>query len=242
MNTTTKTIVWVSIFAVAMGLFESAVVVYLRELYYADGFRFPLQPIPVFIGRIEVFREAATIIMLVACGIIAGNTKLQRFAYFVLAFAIWDLFYYVFLWIFISWPQSLSTWDILFLIPAPWVGPVWAPCLLCLLMITGSLYIIHQTKVDPTFRVESRHWMMMITGALICIFSFMWDYLLLISGKSGGWNLFSQSDLFSELETYVPTRFNSGLFFTGFLLMCSSVLLSVLSARKQPAEAGSQEK
>src|SRR4051812_22949922 len=98
---TTKIILWLTLFAIAMGMFESAVVIYLRELFYKDGFSFPLKTNPADIARIEVFREAATIVMLVASGIIAGNSKLQRFAYFVLAFAIWDLFYYIFLFVFI---------------------------------------------------------------------------------------------------------------------------------------------
>jgi len=232
MNSTNKTIFWVSIFAIAMGLFESAVVVYLRELYYKTGFNFPLKTIPAFIGRIEVMREAATIFMLVACGILAGNSKLQRFAYFVLAFAIWDLFYYVFLYLFISWPSSLSTWDILFLIPVPWVAPVWSPCLLCLIMILGSLYIIKKNSKEPQFKIKIQHWFMMIGGALICILSFAWDYLKFKSTKSDHWTIFSKQDLFKELETYVPESFNTGLFFTGFMLMCASIILSIYQSKK----------
>src|ERR1044072_1842951 len=132
MNSLPKTIAWISLFAISMGFLESSVVIYLRELYYPSGFQFPLQPIPMAIARVEFFRELATLIMLIGVGILSGKTRLQRFAYFVLAFGIWDLFYYLFLYLFIGWPQSLATWDILFLIPVPWVGPVWAPCLLCL--------------------------------------------------------------------------------------------------------------
>ena len=218
-------------FAIAMGLFESTVVIYLRELYYKDGFGFPLKTIPALIGKIEVFREAATILMLAACGIIAGNSKLQRFAFFLLAFAIWDLFYYVFLYAFIHWPQSLNTWDILFLIPVPWVGPVWAPCLLCLMMIAGSLHIIDRTS-KPYFKIKILHWMMLISGACVCILTFMWDYLKFKTDKASGWNIFSKQDLFQEFENYVPQSFNSGLFFTGFFLICASIILSIYKNRK----------
>lgn len=228
MPSLSKTIAWVTVFAIAMGLFECVVVIYLRELFYPGGFVFPLKPIPAFVAKLEVFREAATIIMLVACGILAGNTKLQRFAYFVLAFAVWDLCYYLFLYLFIGWPQSLLTWDILFLIPVPWVGPVWAPCLLCLIMITGSLYIIRKTGSNPRFKIDTLHWIMMITGAAICILAFMWDYMRLQAGKNNTWNIFSQQELFSELEQYVPQTFNSGLFMTGFLLMCASIVFSIV--------------
>ncbi len=232
MNSLRKTIFWVNIFAIAMGLFEAIVVIYLRELFYKDGFNFPLKTIPANIGKMEVFREAATIIMLVACGILAGTGKLQRFAYFVLAFAIWDLFYYIFLYLFIDWPESIFTWDILFLIPVPWVGPVWSPCLLCVIMILGSLYIISKTQINPQFRVKPLHWLMLIGGAVVCIVSFMWDYLMLKSSKSENWNIFSKEDLFKEMETYVPQSFNSGLFFTGFFFMCASIVLSIYQSNK----------
>lgn len=221
----TKKITWTILFAIAMGMLECAVVVYLRELYYKDGFSFPLKAIPVSIARVETLREFATIIMLVGVGILAGNGKLQRFAYFILAFAIWDLFYYVFLYLFLGWPESLTTWDILFLIPAPWVGPVWAPCLLCLLMITGSVYIIAKTEEEPGFRIQPVYWWMLISGAFVCIVSFMWDYLLW--DKRGEWSLFADQALFEDIKTYVPQQFNLLLFLTGFLLMTFPVVLSI---------------
>lgn len=226
MKKTYKTIYWVTLFAIAMGMFECIVVVYLREMFYKSGFAFPLKPMPAFLGKIEVFREAATIIMLIACGNLAGNSRLQRFAYFALAFAIWDLFYYIFLYIFISWPQSLFTWDILFLIPVPWVGPVWAPCLICLIMISGSLHIIHQTTTKSNYTINGFQWSIMIGGALLCIVAFMWDYLRFKSGQYQPWNIFSTNELFKELETYIPQSFNHLLFFTGFLFMTASLFFN----------------
>jgi hypothetical protein len=232
MNTLKKTITWVSLFAIAMGFMESAVVIYLRELYYQSGFEFPLKIIPPFIGKVEFMREVGTIVMLVGIGIVAGRTKLQRFAYFVLAFAIWDLCYYLFLYICLGWPQSLSTWDILFLVPVPWVGPVWAPCLLSLLMIIGSVHIIKRTEFNAGFTVSTVHWWMLISGAFICIVSFMWDYLLFSHTKHGAWSVFSDTALFSEIEDYVPQTFNYALFLVGFLPMLGSVVLSMLKPSK----------
>lgn len=226
-----KTLVWVSLYAIAMGFLESAVVIYLRELYYKDGFDFPLKPISPFIGRVEYYREVATVVMLIACGILAGRSKLQRFAYFVLAFAIWDLFYYVFLYLFLAWPQSLATWDILFLIPFPWVGPVWAPCLLSLLMTFGAVFVIHRTNHDRTYKLSLTAWLPLISGAVICIVSFMWDYLMYTSGHNN-WGPVSEEALFKEIETYVPVSFNTPLFFTGFLLMLLPVVFSVYSSFK----------
>lgn len=233
MNSLSKTITWISFFAIAMGFLENAVVIYLRELYYPNGFRFPLQPIPTTIARVELFRELATLIMLVAVGILAGKTKLQRFAYFILAFAVWDLFYYVFLYLCIGWPQSLATWDILFLIPVPWVGPVWAPCLLCLIMIPGSLHVIYKEETTKNHRVPIVHWWIMITGALICIAAFMWDYLVFTHNRANSWSMFSSQKLFSDMSIYTPQTFNAELFFTGFLLMCLSLLLSTYKSNKK---------
>lgn len=227
MNSLIKTLIWIILLAIAMGFMESAVVIYLRELYYKNGFEFPLKGIPTSIARVEFFREIATIIMLIGAGIIAGKTKLQRFAYFALAFAIWDIFYYVFLYVCLGWPQSLSTWDILFLIPTPWVGPVWAPCLLSLLMIVGSVFTIIQTEKNKHYKIQIGLWWLLITGTLICIFSFMLDYLCYTIEKSSIWTVTSKNHLFSELSTYTPQHFNSLIFFMGFLLMLSSVYISI---------------
>jgi len=221
MDFTTKKILYVTAFAIAMGFMESAVVIYLREIFYKDGFSFPLRPMSPALALVEVFREAATVIMLVCIGWFTGKTKLQRFAYFNIAFAIWDLFYYIFLYIFLGWPQSLSTWDILFLIPFPWVGPVWAPCLLCLLMIAGSLFVIRRTERDPDYSIPILHWSLLISGALICIIAFMWDYL---SYHQNLWTPGSDKDLFAEINGYIPSAFNYPLFFVGFLLMAFPVV------------------
>ncbi|MBA2612180.1 MAG: hypothetical protein H0U95_09425 [Bacteroidetes bacterium] len=232
MHSTKKLIIWVSLFAVAMGFMESAVVIYLRELYYKTGFEFPLKQISPFVAKIEFFREIATIIMLVGCGIMAGKNKLQRFAYFVLAFAIWDIFYYVFLYVCLGWPQALSTWDILFLIPVPWVGPVWAPCLLSLLMIVGSVFVIYKLDEQANYKVGRPFWGLLISGAIVCIVSFMWDYLMFSSKTYTKWFVTSDKNLFSEIDTYVPSEFNSPLFFLGFFLMLFPVGYSMYLSNK----------
>jgi hypothetical protein len=228
-----KSFTWVLLFAVSMAFMESAVVVYLRELYYSTGFNFPLKPISPFIAKVEFFREVATVIMLVGIGIIAGKTKLQRFAWFVFSFAIWDIFYYIFLYVCLGWPQSLSTWDILFLVPVPWVGPVWAPCLLSLLMIVGSIYIIIKTEKNPLFKIPPVYWWLLISGAFVCIVSFMWDYLSFTYNKEQTWSVFSDKKLFSDIETYVPQKFNLTLFLCGFIPMCLSVFSSMVTSNKK---------
>src|SRR5262245_6234060 len=99
-----RTIICLTAFSVAMGYLEAAVVIYLRRLYYPHGFDFPLVPITPDIGLIEFLREAATIIMLLGIAVIGGRNLAQRFALFIYSFAVWDIFYYVFLKIFDHWP------------------------------------------------------------------------------------------------------------------------------------------
>src|SRR5262245_39933262 len=90
-----RMLVWVSVYAVAMGLLEAAVVVYLRRLYYPHGFAFPLVPVDNDVAVVELWRELATVVMLAAVGGMAGRNRGERFAYFLYAFGIWDLIYYV---------------------------------------------------------------------------------------------------------------------------------------------------
>ncbi len=96
MKTTYKKITTVILFAIAMGFLEAAVVIYLRALYYPTGFQFPLKTMDQHLAMVEILREFATVIMLLGVASLAGRNKLQSFAYFNLAFAIWDLFYYLF--------------------------------------------------------------------------------------------------------------------------------------------------
>ncbi|MCD6017866.1 MAG: hypothetical protein K0S53_987 [Bacteroidetes bacterium] len=222
---TKKIIIWTILFAIAMGFMETAVVVYLRELYYPDGFKFPLTVIPNKVAVTEFWREIATIIMLVGTGIIAGKTKLTRFAYFIMAFAIWDIFYYVFLYVLIAWPQSLLTWDILFLVPVPWVGPVLAPCLVSLEMIVFAYCIIYFKEKDSRIKVSVSQWLLLISGVLVIIMSFTTDYIEQVSQSSvDNWNIFSESQLFEELKTYTPKEFCWWLFWVGDALCALGVL------------------
>src|SRR5262245_57041808 len=118
-----------------MGFLEAAVVIYLRALYYPNGFAFPLVPIAPALAGVEVWREAATVVMLLAVGWLAGKNAAQRLAFFAYGFAVWDVIYYGALYATTGWPESLFTWDVLFLIPVPWVGPVGSAVLVACLMI-----------------------------------------------------------------------------------------------------------
>jgi hypothetical protein len=223
----TKIINCVLVFSIAMGFLEAAVVIYLREMYYKDGFTFPLKPMSTSIVFVELLRELATIIMLICIGYVAGKTKLQRFAYFGLAFAVWDIFYYVFLYLFLDWPESLFTWDILFLIPVPWVGPVWAPCTLSMLMIVGSVFVIVRCHKNENYSVPIVQWLSVISGAIVCFVSFILDYFTYQQKHQAFLN---NAKWLDDLSGYVPQYFNSLLFLTGMALMALPVLYSMFSS------------
>ena len=129
-----KKLITITAFAIAMGFLESAVVVYMREILYPEGFAFPLSPIPVSLAVTELLREVATMVMLVTIGVIAAKRFSTGFAWFIYSFAIWDIFYYVFLKLLLGWPESVLTWDVLFLIPTIWTGPELLPVLVSLTM------------------------------------------------------------------------------------------------------------
>ncbi len=209
-----------SLFATAMAFMESSVVIYLREIYYPSGFEFPLKPIHAHIGLTEVVREAATLIILLSVSYLTGSNLIQRFAYFLWSFALWDIGYYLFLWLIIGWPQSLFTWDVLFLIPLTWTGPVIAPVALSILMI-GLGYALLYFDANGRGRLNRREWILLTTGSLISIISFMYEHIIVLAeGTNVG--QFTM-DMFSEYAI-VPERFAWPLFITGAFFILSGIV------------------
>ncbi|MBI4641135.1 MAG: hypothetical protein HY731_10600 [Candidatus Tectomicrobia bacterium] len=165
-----------TIFTIAMAYLEAAVVVYLRELYYPEGFDFPLKMTPTHITLIEIGREFTTIVMLVAVGMLAGFSRWQKFAYFMYAFGLWDIFYYVWLKVLLNWPPSLFTWDVLFLIPLPWLGPVYAPMIVALTLILAGIIIAHREERGFHLHFTKLDWAWEVLAGFIIILSFIWNY------------------------------------------------------------------
>lgn len=215
-----KQLLWLIAFSIAMGFLETAVVVYLRLLYYPTGFQFPLVPFDERATGVEIFREAATVIMLLGVGAMAGKNFQQRLAFFLLSFAIWDLFYYVFLKVILDWPSSWLTWDILFLIPAPWVGPVLSAVIASFTMIGfGAIILSHEFKGE-TKKVNRREWALITTGSLVTIVSWMWDYI-----KYSGRVADVSKNALETLSSYVPESFNWWFFGLGEMLLLSAIFL-----------------
>ncbi len=214
-------LVWVLLFSISMGFLESAVVIYLRELYYPTGFNFPLVPIPFHIALVELYRELATVIMLIGVGYLAGKSKAERIAYFVLSFAIWDVFYYVFLKVFIDWPESFFTMDLLFLIPIPWVGPVLAPILVSVLLGTYASIVIRKEMAGDVTIMRRSEKLLILTGFILILWTFVFDYLN--QAQHENW-LNAESNLFADMSSFVPLKFKWVEFGLGLLLSSIGVL------------------
>jgi heme exporter protein D len=210
-----KNILNLTIFSIAMGFMETAVVVYLRELYYPYGFSIPMAGMSNHIIITELLREVATIIMLAMVGFMVGKKSVQRFGYFIYCFAVWDIFYYVFLKVLLGWPENLFTWDILFLIPVPWLGPVLAPVLISLTMILWTV-VIEQTQKPITRKT----WILFSAGSVIILSSFMWDYL--IAAGNG-------IDLIKFSTTFKPVTYNWWAFAIGETFMLYAILSPLIS-------------
>ena len=194
---------------------------------YPEGFNFPLAPIPQNLALTEILREAATIIMLVGAGYFAGRSFTTRFAWFLYAFAVWDIFYYVFLKLLLNWPESFMTWDILFLIPVTWVSPVICPVITSLTMVWFSLVIIDKATKNANVKLLWKDWNILITGSVILIVSFTWDYskfILQHYNFSKIWTIPTE-DLLNISLKYIPVSFNWFLFILGELVIVTDIIL-----------------
>lgn len=180
----------VVVFALAMAYLESAAVVYLqRALAITPDQLFPLRGPDVVgdLAAIEVGREFATLVMLAALGCVAGRRWLDRLAWTAVAFGVWDIAYYGWLWVFVGWPHSPGTWDVLFLIPVPWAGPVWAPIAVSLALIGFGLAAAYSSHSGRPPRVNARRIALALSGGLLVILSFTLDAPALMDGKIPDW-------------------------------------------------------
>ena len=220
-----RVVIGLLLFGISFGYVEAAVVTYLRALYdpmrhqlhpeRPEGELFPLitpeqlQALgPENTRRLgaELGREAATLVMLAAAGLIVSRTPQRWLAATLIAFGAWDISFYAFLRVLIHWPATLFTWDILFLLPVPWVGPVIAPVLVSLAMIGGGVMAL--ARPIP---LRSPHWLAIVGGGVVIIVAFCWDFR---NTSSGG----------------MPNPFNWPLFLAGLLI---SVAGFAAAARKR---------
>jgi hypothetical protein len=166
---------WILLFGLGFGWVEAAVVVYLRRIFYPLGFSFPLVPLTGSLLRVELARELATMVMLLSMAGLAGRRRWERFAFFIIAFGVWDLVYYAALKLVLDWPASFGTLDILFLLPLPWIAPVYAPVSIAVLMIAAGLVVLRLEEQGHRCRADLVCWILGAAGTLVLLFSFMRD-------------------------------------------------------------------
>jgi hypothetical protein len=218
MNTPSRNPDWrrwftVVAYAAAMAWVESAVVYYLRTMI--DRIE-PYQPYPLPVigglGPVEMTRELATMVMLLTVGMLAGRTWRSRLGYSLVAFGVWDIFYYVFLKAMCGWPHSLLDWDILFLLPLPWWGPVLAPVLIALLMIAWGTLASQFERERASTLSNVAMWGIASIGMALALGLFMTDTL---RASNGG---------VDAIRNVLPVRFNWPLFSLALALMAAPVI------------------
>lgn len=204
----------VAAYAAAMGYVEAAAVIYLRLLV---GGVDPLQrlgapPPPIPLGVAEVGREAATIVMLAAVALLAGRGWAGRWGAFILAFGVWDLTYYLFFAALVGWPATILDWDILFLIPLPWWGPVLAPVAIAAAMTASGALLLRREACGERPRFARGAALALALGALICLYAFMADALALLRAGE------------PDLRAVRPGDFPWALFLIGYLPLAGGFL------------------
>ncbi len=220
MTRTARRALWLSIFAVAMGILEAVVVVYLRELYYPGGFRFPIAPMPARMAVAELVRETATIVMLLSAAALARRRGADGFFVFGYLFGVWDLTYYAGLYGFLGWPESFSTWDILFLIPVPWLSPVLYPAVVSVFLIAGFAAHELARSRNRSITPSRRGWAVACAGALGIVVAFCWRFRDVLEGR-------------------LPERFPRTLFWLSLVVAAAPFALRALAASRDRGTAES---
>lgn len=220
-----RLLIIVTLFAIAMGFLETVVVVYLREILYPEGFGFPLSPVTPDLAVTELLREVATMVMLVSVGLLLSRKFSTGFAWFLYTFAIWDICYYIFLKLLLGWPESLLTWDVLFLIPTTWTGPVLAPVMLSLTMILLALVILTGDDRGRETRIDWTEWTGMILGSLILILGFVYDYSqhMLTHFSLAGMFRIKDPEVLAVASRYIPARFPWWIFMIGMIFLLGTI-------------------
>jgi hypothetical protein len=190
--------------------------------------------------RAEWIREIATLVMLAGVGIIAGRNGLQRLFFALFAFGVWDIVYYGALKLMLGWPASLLTWDLLFLIPVSWLGPVLAPVINSLTMILMALLFIGRQESGYYVRPGLSDWVLIISGALVILYTYLVDYskLLFESGvlSRGADSAEAGEKLVTMITGYVPEKYKWPMFIIGEVLILAATVNVMIRSHKYPKD------
>jgi hypothetical protein len=213
---TSKKLQFVLLYSISMAMLEAAVVIYLRMMFFPSHFNMSTVELPPVVMYAELSRELATILMLICVGYFAGHNKASRFAWFMISFAVWDIFYYIFLYVFLGWPSSILGWDILFLIPVPWYGPVLSPILVSLSMIVFAAVILHAQTKTFVIRTNLKERLTMLAGCAIILFTYTYDFILYIYKM--------EISIRFAFTMFTPEKYNWSLFGIGIGLILTGIL------------------
>jgi len=221
-----RTLLWLGVYAAAMAWVESTLVVYLRRLYYPDDplVIFPLRIWPMRDLLLELVREAATVAMILAVALLAVAGRVRRTAAFLFVFGVWDLCYYLWLKIALGWPATWTEWDILFLIPWPWLAPWLTPAAAALLFVLWAAPILAR---DEETAVPRRAWVLGTGGLALMLASFLAPALPLLGGDP------------AAIAAFVPERFPWWLYLAGASLLAAGLLAGRAGAGGRAPAQGS---
>jgi hypothetical protein len=207
------------VFGIAFAYIESAVVVYLRVIFHPNGFTFPLEMFGVTeegkrLLLTEIGREAATIVLILTAAWLFGRVRQERAAYFLAIFAVWDVFYYIWLKVLLDWPASIMDWDVLFLIPMVWASPVLYPVLASAMMFAMAVAILYRCANGRPLVVSGLDWVGWAVATGILVVSFC------LGGRH-------------TTEPDYAEYFSPGLFAAGFALGGAVCLRALLRTRTE---------
>jgi hypothetical protein len=204
-------LLWLATYAIAMALVEAAVVMHLRHIYFPENPHalFPLRLLSADDLALELAREFATLVMMLAVALLAARGFVRRFAAFVYVFGLWDLFYYIWLKVYLDWPAQWLEWDILFLIPWPWFGPWLAPALIALLFALWGGWVLATPR---DLRLRRTDALLFVTGALLALTSFLAPAWPLLAGGA------------TALHGWMPGTFAWPLYLAGLAAMATALV------------------
>ena len=213
-----RRLIWLTIFAIGMAHVEASLVVHLRSLYYPDNplILFPLSLLSPRDLVIELSRELATILMILSVAFLAEKGSVRIFAAFVYVFGLWDIFYYLWLKLMMGWPVSWLEWDVLFLIPWPWLGPWITPAFIALLFVAWGAWIMRSSR---HYRFTPVSVLGFIFGSLLCLYAFLLPAFPLLEGGD------------AAFRQYQPGIFPWGWYLAGYLVMANALRQMALSYR-----------
>ena len=220
MNRPHRTLLWLTLFAVAMAHVEAALVVHLRELYYPDDPRtiFPLNLLSHRDLAIELARELATVLMILSVAALARRHFGGRFAAFLFVFGLWDIFYYIWLRVMIGWPTAWWEWDVLFLIPWPWFGPWLTPVLIAALFVVWGGWTLTREPAPAWSRATAT---LFGVGAVIGVAAFLVPGAPLLSGGE------------EAFRGFTPNGFPWAVYWLGLSLMAAGLLITSFKSRRE---------